>query len=171
MKKLLIFHSLLVISGLFFGIIAYFCLPDAQISQLQQYLMTQMQDLAAAATLSEAAGRIFRTNFMDFMRIYLAGICLLGVPLVALFLFLKGFTLGFVSCFLIVHSPLLIVTRMLYYPIMIIAATYSSRFALMLLQNRVSSPARQLVQYSVTFGLLLILVLIFSYLEDRKSVV
>lgn len=165
MKKLLLLESLLVVSGIVFGVVAYFCLPEEQVVSLQQYLLVQMQDFAATATLSEAAGRIFRANFMDFLRIYLAGCCLLGLPLLILFLFLKGFTFGFVACFLAAHSPLLILSRLLYYPLLIAATSYGIRFALLLLQNRVNSPARQLVQYTVTFGLLLILVLIFSYID------
>ena len=163
MKKLLILESLLVVCGLVFGVAAYFCLPEAQITQLQQYLLVQMQDLSTTATLSEATGRIFRANFMDFVRIYLAGLCLLGLPLLILFLFLKGFTFGFVVGFLAGHSPLLIFSRLLYYPVLIAAAACAIRFSLLLVQNRLSSPARQLVQYTVTFGLLLILALIFSY--------
>lgn len=169
MKKLLVLESLLVVCGLLFGVAAYVCLPEEQVAQLQQYLMVQMQDLSTTATLSEATGRIFRTNFMDFVRIYLAGLCLLGLPLLILFLFLKGFTFGFVAGFLASHSPLLIISRLLYYPVLIAAAAYGIRFSLLLMQNRLSSPVRQLVQYTVTFGLLLILVLIFSYVDGFSS--
>lgn len=169
MKKLLILESLLVICGLLFGLAAYFCLPEEEIAQLQQYLLVQMQDLSGTVTLSEAAGRIFRANFMDFVRIYLAGLCLLGLPLLILFLFLKGFTFGFVAGFLIGHSPLLIFSRLLYYPLFMAAAAYGIRFSFLLMQNRMSSPVRQLVQYTVTFGLLLILVLIFSYVDGFSS--
>lgn len=94
-----------------------------------------------AASLSEAAGPIFQSNFMDFVRIYLAGICLLGLPLLVLFLFLKGFSLGFSACFLVTHSPLLLLSRLLYFPVLLAAIAYSCRFSFILLQNRVSSPA------------------------------
>lgn len=90
--------------------------------------------------LSEAAGPIFQSNFMDFVRVYLAGICLLGLPLLVLFLFLKGFSLGFSACFLVTHSPLLLLSRLLYFPVLLAAIAYSCRFSFILLQNRVSSP-------------------------------
>ncbi len=165
MKKIMILESVLLLSGVMFGVLAFFCLPEEQILQLQRYLTSQMQTLAGAASLSEAAGPIFQSNFMDFVRIYLAGICLLGLPLLVLFLFLKGFSLGFSACFLVTHSPLLLLSRLLYFPVLLAAIAYSCRFSFILLQNRVSSPARQLLQYTVTFGLLLILVLICSYID------
>ena len=85
MKKIILLHSFLLFSGFLFGLAAYFCLPEEQNLALQQYLTVQMQDLSATATLVETAGRVFRSNTMDFVRVYLAGICLLGVPLILLF--------------------------------------------------------------------------------------
>lgn len=109
------------------GYLLFFAWPEEQILQLQRYLTSQMQTLAGAAGLSEAAGPIFQSNFMDFVRVYLAGICLLGLPLLVLFLFLKGFSLGFSACFLVTHSPLLLLSRLLYFPVLLAAIAYSCR--------------------------------------------
>lgn len=165
MKKMLIFQSILLCSGIVFGIIAYVALPDEQVLALQQYLTAQVQNLTATVTLPETAGRIFRANAMDMVRVYLAGICLLGLPILFLFLFLKGFTFGFVSCFLLRHSPLLIITRFLYLPVFVLAVGFAVRFGFLLIQNRLTSPARQLLEYTITFGLILILALLFSYVD------
>ena len=169
MKKIILLHSFLLFSGFLFGLAAYFCLPEEQILALQQYLTVQMQDLSATATLAETAGRVFRSNAMDFVRVYLAGICLLGVPLILLFLFLKGFTFGFVACFLLAHSPLLLLSRLLYFPSLIAVAVLGCRFSLMLVQNRASSPLRQLLQYTVGFAFLLVLVLLLSCIDGFSS--
>jgi stage II sporulation protein M len=150
---------------LLFGIAAYFYLPDAEMTQLQQYLLNQLQTLAEATALAEAVRCIFRANLLDLLRIYLAGICLLGIPLLLLFLFLKGFTFGFSACFLLAHSPLLLLTRLLYVPWLVLAAAFGCRFSLLLVQNRVNSPTRQLLQYTITFGLLLALVFLVSMLD------
>ena len=69
MKKIILLHSFLLFSGFLFGLAAYFCLPEEQILALQQYLTVQMQDLSATATLAETAGRVFRSNAMDFVRV------------------------------------------------------------------------------------------------------
>lgn len=169
MKKVILLHSFLLLSGFLFGLAAYFCLPEEQILALQQYLIVQLQDFSTTATLAETAGRVFRANAMDFVRIYLAGICLLGVPLILLFLFLKGFTFGFVACFLLAHSPLLLLSRLLYFPSLIAAAVLGVRFSRMLAQNQASSPLRQLLQYTVGFVFLLILVLLLSCMDGLSS--
>ncbi len=70
----------------------FFCLPEEQILQLQRYLTSQMQTLAGAASLSEAAGPIFQSNFMDFVRIYLAGISLRITVVGAVFIFERFFS-------------------------------------------------------------------------------
>ncbi len=165
MKKLLIFQTILMLSGIIFGLIAYIALSDEQVLTLQQYLATQMQNLTSIVSVSEAVGRIFRANVLDMVRIYLAGICLLGLPILVLFLFLKGFTFGFVSVFLAQHSVLLLLTRFLYLPVFIIAAAIGIRFSYLMLQNRLNSPAKQLLEYTITFAVLLLMVLLCSYAD------
>ena len=165
MKKGIMLQSLLACCGLLFGMIAYLVLADEQVAALQQYLFVQMQNLTSTANLPEVASRILRANVMDIVRIYLAGACLLGLPILLLLLFLKGFTLGFVSCFLLQHSPLLVVTRLLYLPVFILSAVIACRFSMMLLQNQLSNPVRQLLEYTISFGLLLILVVLCSYVD------
>lgn len=169
MKKIVLLHGVLLLGGLVFGAAAYFCLPEGQAQQLQQYLLSQMQSLAATTTLTEAAVRVFRANVLDLARLYLAGICLLGVPLIALFLFLKGFTFGFTACFLLGQWPLLLVTRLLAVPLLLAAAALGCRFSWMLVQNRVSSPLRQLAQYTMGFVVLLLLALLFSAVDGFSN--
>lgn len=169
MKKIILLHSFLLFSGFLFGLMAYFCLPEEQILTLQQYMLAQMQDLSATATLAETASRVFRSNAMDLVRVYLAGLCLLGIPLILLFLFLKGFTFGFVACFLLAHSPLLLLSRLFYFPPLIAAAVLGFRFSLMLVQNRASSPLRQLLQYTIGFVFLLLCLLLFSFIDGFSS--
>ncbi len=165
MKKLLLFQSALVLSGMVFGLIAYAAISDEQLFSLQQYLTTQIQNLVGIGSVGEATGRIFRSNLLDMIRLYLAGSCLLGLPLLILFLFLKGFTFGFVSCFLFQHSVLLLLSRFLYLPLFVLATAIGIRFSYLILQNRLSSPARQLLEYTVTFGVLLVLTLLCSYVD------
>lgn len=165
MKKTIVLQSVLACSGLLFGIFAYLVLPEQQVAALQQYLFTQLENLTAAASLSAAASRIFHANLMDLVRVYLAGICLLGLPILLLLVFLKSFTLGFVSCFLLHHSPLLVATRLLYLPVLIVAAAMACQFSLLLVQNRLNSPIKQLAEYTLAFAALLALALFCSYVD------
>ena len=111
MKKLILLQGFLFFGGLLFGIAAYVCLPDEQILALQQFLSIQMQEMSDGASWTTLSSSIFHANCMDLLRLYLAGICLIGFPLICLFLFVKGFTFGFAGCFLLGHSPLLVLTR------------------------------------------------------------
>ncbi len=165
MKKLLAFEGFLLLSGMVCGIIGYVALPDELVLRLGEFLNGQMQNLAVACSVSEAAGRIVRANVLDVLRIYLAGICLLGVPVIIGLLFLTGFTFGFTGCFLAFHSVLLIAARMLYLPLLSVAAGIAIRFSWMMLQNRMQSPLRQLAEYTLVFVLLLLLVLAVSYID------
>ena len=164
MKKLLLFQSVLMLSGIVFGMIAYLVLSDEQVLTLHQYLTAQMQNLTSISQL-EAGSRILKSNGLELLRVYLTGICLLGLPILILLLFLKGFSFGFVSCFLISRSPLLILTRFLYLPVFLLAVAMGIRFSWIMVQNRMNSPARQLVEYTFLFGLLLILTIICSYAD------
>ena len=169
MKKLLVYLGILAGGGLLFGFFAYVALPDEQVLALQQYLSTQMQTLSTTMPQSEAASRIFRANAMDLLRVYLAGICLLGLPILLILLFIKAFTLGFSACFLLQYSPLLLFTRFLQLPVLLLAAAFGCRFAFLMIQNRLDSPARHLLQYTVLFGLLLVGTFLFSYVDGLSS--
>lgn len=138
---MILFHSILVLGGMVSGVIAFFCLPEEQVLALQQYLLVQMQELTGTAVLAEVAGRILRANVMDLIRLYLSGACLAGLPLLLLLLFLKGFSFGFTACFLLRHSILLLLTRLLYFPFLIGAAALGCRFNLLLLQKPSQQPS------------------------------
>ena len=165
MKKILAFELFLVISGMVCGIIGYAALPDELVLKLGDFLTGQMQNLRAVCSAEEAAGRIMRANCVELLRVYLAGLCIPGVPILILLLYVKGFTFGFAGCFLLSHSVLLLVSRLLYVMVFTAAVAMAIRFSWILLQNRMQSLFRQLLQYSAVFLLLLLLILAASYVD------
>lgn len=165
LKKSLFYLTLLAGSGLFFGIFAYIVLPDEQVLILQQYLTSQIQELAISISQAEINNRIFHVHAMDLLRIYLAGLCLLGFPLLFLFLFVKMFILGFTSCFLAQYSLLLLFAQLLQLPLLILAIAIGCHFTRLLLQNRLNNFVRQWLHYTICFSLLLFGFFLFSYLE------
>lgn len=169
MKRLLTLNAILMICGAAFGIIAYFCLSPEQTSLLQQYLGQSLSGAAASMKIEQAVQAIFQANGLDLLRLYFLGICLLGLPLIFLFLFVKGFTLGFLCCFLFEKSLLLVLIRGIYFPVLAFAATYSCRFSSILLTNQISNPLRQLTQYTIVFLVLLVLFLLLSYCDALIS--
>ena len=99
-------QGFLLISGMVCGIIGYAALPDELVLKLGDFLTGQMQNLRAVCSAEEAVGRIVRANSVELLRVYLAGLCILGVPILILLLYVKGFTFGFAGCFLISACPL-----------------------------------------------------------------
>ena len=164
MKKLFIFQSLLVICGIVCGIAAFVALPDEHVVTLHQYLTGRMEGNTMTGFL-ETGGQIFRSNLLDLIRVYLAGSCLLGLPVLILFIFVKGFVFGFTGCFLISYSALLILSRFLILPALVLASAAGMQFTFLMLQNRMDSPARHLLEYTITFAVILLLVLAVSYAD------
>ena len=165
MKKILAFELFLVISGMVCGIIGYAALPDELVLRLCDFLTGQMQNLRAVCSAEEAVGRIVRANSVELLRVYLAGLCIVGVPILILLLYVKGFTFGFAGCFLLSHSVLLLVSRLLYVMVFTAAVAMAIRFSWILLQNRMQSLFRQLLQYSAVFLVLFLLILAASYVD------
>lgn len=163
-----LFFGILTVGGLLFGVIAWLVLPDAFAAQLRSYLYGQLDTFAASCTLRDTVLQIGQVNFMDFVRVYLCGICLLGIPLLILFLFLKCFSIGFSICMLLQSSAALFLSRMLYVPVLVLAVYYGCRFSLSMLRNNLQSPVRQLLQYTLLFVLLLLGALLAS-LADGVS--
>ena len=165
MRKLFMMQGFLLISGMVCGIIGYAALPDELVLKLGNFLTGQMQNLRAVCSAEEAAGRIARANSVELLRVYLVGLCIVGVPILILLLYVKGFTFGFTGCFLLSHSVLLLVSRLLYVMVFTAAVAAAMRFSWILLQNRMQSLLRQLLQYSAVFLLLFLLILAASYVD------
>lgn len=165
MRKLFMVQGFLLISGMVCGIIGYAALPDELVLRLCDFLTGQMQNLRAVCSAEEAVGRIVRANSVELLRVYLAGLCIVGVPILILLLYVKGFTFGFAGCFLLSHSVLLLVSRLLYVMVFTAAVAMAIRFSWILLQNRMQSLFRQLLQYSAVFLVLFLLILAASYVD------
>ncbi len=164
-----LFYMILIAGGLLFGIIAWLVLPDMAAEQLRQYVTGQLQGSSETALLRDIIGQVMQANAMDLLRIYLCGICLIGAPLLILFLFLKCFSVGFVGFLLLQHSPLLLLSRLLYLPVLFFAVSVGCRFALELLQNSMDSPIRQLLQYTLLFMVLLFAMTLVSAVDGMSS--
>lgn len=169
MKRMVIYNGLVMISGVFFGVIAYFCLPAAQLALIQDFFGQSIQEIASTLRRGAAIYSIFQTNLMDILRLYFFGLCLVGLPLLFVFIFAKGFSLGFFCCFLSGQSLLLTGVQLCYLPVYIFAGSWATYFALLLLRNRMENPVGQAVQYTILFILLTLLLLALSCLDGSIS--
>ncbi len=166
---LLIFHGILAVGGLISGIMAWLFLPDMLASELRNYTTSLIDSIALSYTWKDAFLPIFHANVMDMLRVFLCGICLLGVPILIVFLFLKCFAIGFTACVLLQSSILLFITRILFIPVLSIAVIKGCKFSLSLFQNNLQSPMRQLLHYTVLFAGLLVCVLLVSIVDGLAN--
>ena len=164
-----LFYAILTFGGFFFGIAAWLFLPDFLLEQLRQYYNGQLETLSVSISMKESVAMIARANTIDLLRIYLCGLCLFGVPFLVVFLFLKCFSIGFVSFILLQHSILLFMSRLIYVPFLVLASAVSCKFAVQLIQNRCYHPIRQIVQYSVVFFLVSMMVVFVSLLDGLSN--
>ena len=157
------------LGGLLSGIFAWIFLPDVLITELRNYAAGQVQSIASTLELSQCVQTVFSANALDLLRIYLYGMCLIGIPIIFIFLFIKCFSIGFSCCLLLQQSMILCFTRVLYIPVLCAAVVIGCRFALQLIQKQIDSPIRQLIQYTFIFIGLLLCVMLVSGLDALSS--
>ena len=157
------------LGGLLSGIFAWIFLPDVLITELRSYAAGQVQSIASTLKLSQCIQTVLFANALDLLRIYLYGMCLIGLPIVFIFLFVKCFSIGFSCCLLIQQSFILCFTRILYIPVLCAAVVIGCRFALQLIQKQIDSPIRQLIQYTFIFAGLLLCVMLVSGVDGLSS--
>lgn len=162
-------YGILIGGGFLFGLIAWLLLPDFTVEQLGAYMTGQLQIFAESINLKDSIAIIAKANVIDLLRIYLCGICLVGLPILILFLFLKCFSIGFTACALLQHSFLLFCSRILYIPILFFSVSIACRFSLRMIQNQIEHPLRQLLQYTILFVGLLFCVLLISVLDGCSN--
>jgi len=97
-------------------------------------------------------------------------VCLVGIPIMILFLFLKCFAVGFSVCILAHSSMVLLLSRLLYLPALVFAVMIAYRFSLSLVQNTVQSPVRQLLQYTLMFLGILLCTLLVSGIDSLANI-
>ena len=164
-----ILYLVVMAGGLLFGILAWLFLPDTSTILLRQYIDEQLISFDQKTTIKESIGLIAQTNATDLVRIFLCGMCVIGVPLVLCFIFIKCFSIGFVTFALIQHSILLFVSRMLYLPILFISMLFACRFGIQLVQGRFNNPLGQLLQYTIIFVGISFLMLFVSTLDGLSN--
>ena len=92
---LIIVYAILTIGAFLFGIMAWLFLPDMLVDQLRSFINEQMQTASLSSTWKDTVLQILQVNTMDLLRVYLCGLCILGAPLLIVFLFMKCFSIGF----------------------------------------------------------------------------
>jgi stage II sporulation protein M len=145
--KLFIFTIVLFIVGVVFGAIVVNALADGQKADLFNYLrgffaLVNDNNLADARYVTwHSVG----TNLKMLGLIWVLGVSIIGLPLIVVLIFLKGFTIGFTVGFLVdnfaskglMFAILAVLPQnLLIVPVLVIAGVAGIAFSLMLVRSR-----------------------------------
>lgn len=169
MKRIVFYNLVLIFTGMCFGVFAYFGLSETQSLILQDFFTQSTQQIVADMPKNLVIEQIVRQNFSEMGRMYLFGLCLLGVPILFIIVFIQGFSFGFLCCFLGGQSVFLPLIQFCYLPVYVGAASVAVSFARILLYNQIDNPWRQVVKYTFYFFLILLVVFLLSCLDGLIS--
>lgn len=166
--SILLFLIVIFISGITFGSIAVKMLSYAQKNELVNYLSNFFQMLKGDITLQQkilAQEAIFY-NLKLILFIWILGISMIGMPVIPVLIFLRGFVLGFTVGFLVdelaVKGFIFAVAsigphNLLAIPSLIIAGAAGITFALNLFKSRFQRVSINFVQYFFGYSTLMII--------------
>lgn len=167
------------IAGLVFGILACSFLQTDKLSMLNQYFMEQLNLIALSKGQGIASKIAIEANIMDIGTLSFLGLCLIGIPFIILFIFVKGFSIGFVSCFLIMTSGWqsmqsvfisIFIPKLLYIPVLLLAAYYGIKFSYTMAVTVWPGLLRALLKYLAVMAIIIVVVTILGYLEGVLSI-
>lgn len=180
-----LFMTTLLMTGIVFGAIIVNSMNFVQKQDLffhvNQFLvkLTNGEPIVSKDILQKS----FSFHMQYLFVILLLGLTIIGIPLIWLFVFLKGLVIGFSVGFIVNQlgfKGLVLATvsiapqNMLIIPIYIVAASLANLFSILLFQkitSRTSSPpiGRPLVQYVTAFSLLFVAAFFGSLIETFIS--
>lgn len=162
---LIIFYAILTLGAFLFGIMAWLFLPDMLADQLRSYVSGELSAFARAYTWKDCVMQIIRSNLLDLLRVYLCGLCLFGAPILIVFLFMKCFSIGFSACVLLQSSLILLLSRIIFLPVLIVSVSLGCRFAFSLIKNNMQNLLHHILRYSLLFLAIVLLVIMVSVLD------
>jgi|BioPla2DNA2_1021312.scaffolds.fasta_scaffold00020_85 stage II sporulation protein M len=89
------------IVGLFFGFLGMSSLEQNQTSSLRQLFEEALMDFEENFNFSVSARQALVKNILNLGKIFLMGLTIIGLPLVLIIIFTRGFVLGFTIEFLL----------------------------------------------------------------------
>lgn len=142
---LYIFSLICIVIGIVVGIYAVKYMGSFQKTDLKSYLDNfRTSILANKIEYKSVFFEALRNNFIVIAAIWFLGLMIIGIPIILLIDFIKGFTFGFAISFLInefgVKGSLMcllgiIPQNIIYFPCLIIASVIAMEFSLVLIKD------------------------------------
>lgn len=181
--KSFVFTIVLFIVGVVFGAIVVNALADGQKADLFNYLkgffaLVNDNHLADSAYVTWHS---VATNFKLLGLIWILGLSIIGLPLIVVLIFLKGFTIGFTVGFLVDNFAskglafaimAVLPQNLILVPSLLIAGVAGIAFSLMLVRSRFTQNMplyQKFLAYSILFLVLAICLVLASFVEGYIS--
>ncbi|BCJ85829.1 stage II sporulation protein M [Effusibacillus dendaii] len=182
-SKLIIYTIVLFIVGVIFGSIVVSALADGQKTDLFNYLKgffglvndNQLPD-SAYVTWHKII-----TNLKMLGLIWVLGLSIIGLPLIVVLMFLKGFTIGFTVGFLVdkfagkglLFAIMAVLPQnLILVPALVLAGVAGIAFSLMLVRSRFApemSLYQKFLKYTILFLILVGCMIVASFVEGYVS--
>jgi len=96
-----LFVLLFLIMGIIFGVIGTKALTSQQLIGLNQYIDTGLETISKDFDYQAAALHAIWRNMKTILKIWFLGLTVIGVPLILVIVFTRGFVLGFTVGFIL----------------------------------------------------------------------
>ncbi len=153
------------IAGLVFGALAVKNLNSEQIGELGTYLNSFLEKVGEAPLNDQSITRSLTDNLYILVVLYILGLSVIGVPLIPVVVFTRGFIIGFTVGFLarekavkgIVFAFISVVPHnFLLIPVIIVAAAMSVSISLAIIRNRLAADGYPVFRLAGLYTLMMI---------------
>lgn len=153
------------IAGLVFGALAVKNLNSEQIGELGTYLNSFLEKVGEAPLNDQSITRSLTDNLYILAVLYILGLSVIGVPLIPVVVFTRGFIIGFTVGFLarekavkgIVFAFISVVPHnFLLIPVIIVAAAMSVSISLAIIRNRLAADGYPVFRLAGLYTLMMI---------------
>ena len=167
-KRLII---VLFLAGIFLGVIASQAISVEMRNELGQGLVDAASITADNKTLNIAA---LKSNLWEILKLYLGGLCLFGCVYIPVYMFLKGFSLGFTLCFMLMENPwqdwsitlgTVILPQFLFLPVLFLSAVLMLKMSLQIFAYTKRELLGEVIRNSLIMGLLTVLTVMISLIS------
>lgn len=167
-----LFVCLCFIAGIVFGSLGVNTLSTEQVAGLKDYVNKALGLYADKIDFSLTVRQAIYKNLLNWGKIFILGLTVIGMPLVLIIVFTRGFVLGFTIVFLIQTGSYsggvlaflaILPPNLLSFPAYIIAAVAAINFSLYLLKGRDTARNVSITQnFFGYFGTMLTLGILFT---------
>ena len=172
---------LFLIMGVIFGTIAVKVLTVEQLNNLNHYLETSLESTGDNLNYQNTAKHAVMRNLETIFKIWFLGLTVVGLPLIMVIIFTRGFVLGFTVSFLLVNKGLegfflvlltIFPQNILHIPALVFAGVAATGFSIYLVRGRKndrSSIYASFLKYSFIILVLALIMVIAGIVEGYLS--